>query len=303
MRAAVAPGRGGEISSLQYRRHGAWVELLHVGGDYPPSDDWNGCAPILWRATGHTQQGASDSLAPTWTVGCRALVMPIHGFARDRAWRVTRRSRVPVMVTLPDDGASRAIYPFGFRLSCAYCVRNRSIELRYSVIAARDNKGAMPFSIGNHIIFALPLVPGSATSAVTVETPAGLRLPLDPAGRPTGTAVLESRFSTPQPLPALPVRRPVPLGGCRGDPWPRSRDPSGLLLTIRHYRSPQPAGTPIAFNLRGDVGKLFFSPQRWFGRQNALATGDGLVRLSSWQRFGPTAGIALGSDKTEGAAR
>jgi galactose mutarotase-like enzyme len=303
LRATIAPDRGGELSSLQYRRHGAWVELLYRGGDYSPTDDWTGHAPLLWPATGRTQQGASDPPAPTWTHDGRTLTMPIHGFARDRAWRVVGRGSDRLTVALTDDAASRAIYPFGFRLWCAYRLRARSIELRYSVVAARDNKGAMPFSIGNHVTFALPLVPGSAPGAMTVETPARLMLPVDQAGRPTGKAVPESRFTSPQPLSGMPVRQPIPLGGYAGDPWLRLRDPGGVSLIIRHRGAPRAGGTPVAFNLWGDVGKGFFSPEPWLGRQNALVTGDGLVQLPPGQRFGWTVVIALDVAKTGRAAR
>ena len=37
--AAIAPEKGGELSSLRVRRRGEWVEMLYLGRDYSPRDD------------------------------------------------------------------------------------------------------------------------------------------------------------------------------------------------------------------------------------------------------------------------
>jgi len=52
--AGIAPSQGGELSSLRFRRGTDWLEILYLGRDYTPRDDWTGKAPLLWPATGRS---------------------------------------------------------------------------------------------------------------------------------------------------------------------------------------------------------------------------------------------------------
>ncbi len=294
LRAAVSPEHGGELASLRVRHGGKWIELLYRGRNYEPTEDWSGRAPLLWPATGRSLQPAlTGELMPTWSYAERRLEMPIHGFARDRRWSIGHRSGDKVSVSFADDPESRRIYPFGFRVSCDYRLSRNSIQLRYVVRAAATNRQPMPFSIGNHMTFAVPLVPGTPPGSMTVLSPAEFVLPLDQASRPTGAIVRNAQFRTPRPLASLASRRAIPLGGYKGEPWLRLSDPGGLNVTITHSPDRLAAGEPVMFNLWGDINTGFISPQPWYGRQNSLNTGDGLVRLAPGKVFRWTITIAV----------
>lgn len=294
LRAAVAPEVGGELASLTYRFHGAWIELLYRGRDYSSTDGWAGHAPLLWPAAGRTlREVAGSPPVPGWESGGRIYEMPLHGFARDVPWNIERRGPNRLVVALRDGPTTRRYYPFGFRIVCEYRLGFASIELRYSVSAASDNVGPMPFSIGNHMTFNVPLVPGGAAGAVKVQTPARTLLPLDANGRPIGKGRPEHRFREGVPLSLLAPREAIPLGGYRETPRLRLVDPAGLSIAISHNAAPSPSGSPVAFNLWGDVPKGFFSPEPWAGRQNSLVTGDGLVRLAPGKRFRWTVKVAV----------
>ena len=73
--AAIAPAKGGELSSLRLRHKGRWIETLYLARDYTPREGWTGKAltdysPIqAAREVGrlHSWQVRSDSIpCGTW---------------------------------------------------------------------------------------------------------------------------------------------------------------------------------------------------------------------------------------------
>ncbi|MES2897246.1 MAG: hypothetical protein V4759_14540 [Pseudomonadota bacterium] len=290
----MSPANGGELTSLQVKRDGRWVELIYRARDYTPTQDWAGRAPVLWPATGRTlEPNAAGGFSSSWTFAGERREIPIHGFVRDRPWVVERRSSGEVVLSLADDSVSRRMYPFGFRIRCKYRVVPAGLEMNYEVRASAGNRAEMPFSIGNHITFRIPLVPGSPRGDLTVATPATMILSLDESGRPTGAAVPDNSFATGRPLSDLPKRKAISLSGYKGDPSLRIGDPSGLTVEIAHKASQAPSGTPVSFNLWGDMAEGFFSPQPWVGRQNSLVTGDGLIKLKPGKSFRWTVMISV----------
>lgn len=292
LRADIAPGHGADLAGLELNLGVEWVQLLYRGNDYAPTNDWTGKAPILWPATGRnfSDPGGTptgDSLG--WTVDGVRYPMPIHGFARDRAWTLAQLDgggeRARAVLTLDDDEESRRHYPFGFHLTVEYALSGHVLTIRKTVRASPANTGPMPFSIGNHVTFNLPLVPGGKADAVRVETPARKHLLIDGAGRPTGQ-FRPAGLGTPTPVSELPTRVAVSLGDYPPpDPWLRLADPAGVTVTVTHSASRPATGEPVLFNLWGDVGHGFFSPEPWVGKQNSLVTGDGVVTLSPGEVF------------------
>ena len=86
IRAVVAPGHGGELTSLSVRFAGRWCELLYRAMDYRGQPGGRGKAPLLWPATGisiHPEAGIHH-----YALNGERYPMPFHGFARNQAWRV-----------------------------------------------------------------------------------------------------------------------------------------------------------------------------------------------------------------------
>src|SRR5437763_1589908 len=50
--AAVAPSRGGELSSYRVQFKDQWIELLYRARDYSPGPAFQGKGPLLWPAVG-----------------------------------------------------------------------------------------------------------------------------------------------------------------------------------------------------------------------------------------------------------
>jgi galactose mutarotase-like enzyme len=303
LEASVTPEKGGELSSLKVCLQGRWVELLYRGGDYSKTTGWEGRAPWLWPATGRTFLPQAPAGELGWHWKGQRYAMPPHGFARDRAWQAGpgRAGRKGVTLVLKDGPETRKLYPFGFDVTSGYEVRGRSLTISVRVRAARDNADPMPFSIGNHITFNVPVVPGGDPKRVYITTPATRQIVVGSNGRPTGE-VISARYSDPVALASLPRRSAVSLGGYpHGQIRAELRDPSGLWVRISHRADSLPSGTPVLFNLWGDVGDGFFSPEPWMGKQNSLATGDGVIRLLPGKSYTWTVTITVGGfDATDG---
>jgi len=93
----------------------------------------------------------------------KAYRMTQHGFARDRDFIWLEATATTARLELRDDAASRAIYPFAFRLEIAYAIAGNGVEVTFTL----DNPGdeTLPASFGAHPAFRWPLVPGIAKEA------------------------------------------------------------------------------------------------------------------------------------------
>jgi galactose mutarotase-like enzyme len=280
MRATIAPEQGGELSGFAVRYDGNWHELLYRAKDYSGLSGWRGKAPLLWPATG-------VSLVPGegpghWLLDGKTYQMPPHGFARDLVWQVTEQRKeagsTSVTLEMMESGPVTDRYPFEFQLLVTYRLEAEKLKIIYRVEAATENTRAMPFSIGNHITFKVPLVTGSEPARVLFHTELPKQL-LRGEDRAFSGEVIPSSYRGWQDVRDLPHRNAVSLGGEAGQADLTVHDPSGLDLHLRHQASGEPSEPSIRFNLWADMKKGFFSPEPWIGTQNSLNSGAGLVWL------------------------
>lgn len=109
----------------------------------------------------------------------------IHGFACERAFRVTRRG--PYFVTAILDSTDypdlSSIWPWPFALEIDYEVGN---GLRLKARITNTGDSVMPFGFGAHPYFHAPLNPKGTRDAMMIQLDADARWPLDPNLIPTG---------------------------------------------------------------------------------------------------------------------
>ncbi len=127
----------------------------------------------------------------------------IHGFACERAFRVTRRG--PYFVTSILDSADypdlNSIWPWPFALEIDYEVGN---GLRLKARITNTGDSVMPYGFGAHPYFHAPLSPQGMRDAMMIQLDADARWPLDANMIPTGdTEPLAGKFD---------LRAPRPLG-------------------------------------------------------------------------------------------
>ena len=127
----------------------------------------------------------------------------IHGFACERAFRVTRRG--PHFVTAILDSSDypdlNSIWPWPFVLEIDYQVGN---GLRLKARITNTGGSVMPFGFGAHPYFHAPLNPTGLRDAMLIQLDANARWPLDARLIPTAAA---------EPLAGkYDLRAPRPLG-------------------------------------------------------------------------------------------
>ena len=149
---------------------------------------WAGHAPLLFPFVGRSR---GDS----YRLGGRDYPMPQHGFARRMAFAQVEHLPESVTLRLEADAATRAVYPFDFRLYMQFAVAGCTLMMTATVM----NRGEadMPFSFGYHPAFAWPLPYGGAAEAHVVEFEKAEPAPIRKVGDEPG---LIAREKVPSPV-------------------------------------------------------------------------------------------------------
>jgi len=291
--AALAPSEGGELTSLKMRFRGAWIELIYRAREYGTAPGWRGKAPFLWPAVGGQYPlgtiPESTCADGSYLAGGRSYPMPCHGFAKSLPWDVIAVSAgqdgASATIELRDSERTRAMYPFGFRLRAVYALADGRLTITYSVSASGVNTSPMPFSIGNHVAFRLPFLEGTDPKEMLFETPSTVELRRDSHGFIT-TETRPRSFATPRRLDDFDATVALALAGYRGVAEAHLADPRGLAVSISHRGSSRLPEPLVQFNVYGGPERGFLCPEPWFGLQNSLNRGVGLVTLApgaSWE--------------------
>ena len=149
---ATVAAEGAELCSL---KNADGLELVWQAGP-----QWPRHAPLLFPIVGRLK---NDELRH------RGKIYPMtqHGFARDRRFEWVEREPASCKLVLADDDATRSLYPFAFRLSVSYAVKDADLEVGVEI----TNTGAemLPASIGAHPAFNWPLLPGLSKEDYALE--------------------------------------------------------------------------------------------------------------------------------------
>lgn len=149
---AVIKADGAELVSL---RDPSGVEYIWQAGP-----QWPRHAPVLFPIVGRLKD---DALAHE---GVR-FPMAQHGFARDsRFCWLGAGSSSACRLLLVDSEATRAKFPFPFRLEIGYRLSQGALYVRYDVINCGES--VLPASIGAHPAFNWPLAPNIAKEDYTL---------------------------------------------------------------------------------------------------------------------------------------
>lgn len=128
----------------------------------------------------------------------------IHGLVHSLPWRVVSvedegAASVTTAIRSDDHPSIKASYPHSFELRMTYRLKGSRVE--FVVEAENFGKEAMPFGIGFHPYFNVPLVPESSKGQCTVKVPANQRWELTDACIPTGRRLpAESKVDLRQPV-------------------------------------------------------------------------------------------------------
>ena len=116
---------------------------------------WGRHAPVLFPIVGRLKDD-------TYTFDGRRYELSQHGFARDSTFNLIEQTNRVLTYELTDSEASRAHYPFAFRLRLHYELDGNTLWTGYEVHNPADTK--MYFSIGGHPAYRCPLHTDEARS-------------------------------------------------------------------------------------------------------------------------------------------
>lgn len=136
---------GAELKSLK---------SLNDGFEYIWKGDakyWKNSATILFPVCGRLYE-------KKYLYDGKEYEMNIHGFARDNVFSVKEHCKDKIVFELNYSQSTLKIYPFKFTLLLTYELIDNNLLTRFTVI----NKGSdiLPFSVGGHPGFSLPLEDG-----------------------------------------------------------------------------------------------------------------------------------------------
>jgi galactose mutarotase-like enzyme len=144
-RLEIVPDRGG-IATL-WQIEGQEIFYLDRERFTDPSLSVRGGIPILFPIAGNLPDNQ-------YTVDGQTYTLKQHGFARDLPWQVTQQAvadAASLTLELTSTEATRAQYPFDFKLAFTFELQGHSLELRqqFTNLSAQP----MPFSTGLHPYF------------------------------------------------------------------------------------------------------------------------------------------------------
>ncbi|QIJ75233.1 aldose 1-epimerase family protein [Methylobacterium sp. NI91] len=251
-------------------------------------EHWNRSAPWLFPVVGASAGGEVQ-------VDGRRYPMAQHGFARDLPFTVVGQSENSVSLSLSDDEATRAHFPFPFRLTIEARIAPRALDFRICV----ENPGEtpLPYALGFHPAFPWPFADGERRAG------GGYAVLFEEAERP---------FVPEVGAGGLLVRseRALPLDGARLDLDPELFTEALVFLNARSrsMRFEAPNGQAIAMRM-DDFPHLavwtkptapFLSLEAWTGHADWAGFDGELAERDSQRLMAPGAtarhGIALAID-------
>lgn len=154
---------------------------------------WSGHAPILFPICGFPKDGKVSINGVTYP-------MTKHGFCRDAAFEVAKLGDDFVDLVLTPNDAIRVLYPFDFVFHVVYTLRENGF--RTDFVVENNSECVMPFTVGGHPAFIVPMEEGAAYTDYQLVFPCkeeGRSL-LVPGGLIDGEEIIPLQNGTTLPL-------------------------------------------------------------------------------------------------------
>lgn len=153
-----------EFLSLTVDTLGAqMMSIKHQGTEHLWQGDpkyWPDRAPTLFPFIGRLWDNRYRYRGKTYNMG-------IHGFAAGLDFAPAEQGSDYVVLSLTSNIASLVVYPFDFTLEITYRLVGNSVEITYTV--RNEGRDIMPFGIGGHPGFRVPLAEGEAFEDYCLE--------------------------------------------------------------------------------------------------------------------------------------
>ena len=241
--AVILPGKGGTVKQLCR----AGTNFLYVDAENLASDERPRCGiPFLFPICGRLQDR-------TYHWSGRPYTLDIHGFGHTARWEAVAQSAASVTLRLEDSDATRAVYPFRFRVELCYTLTPGRLAIRQSFTNTGTEE--LPFAYGFHPYFA---VADAQAARVTVQADTQLDFTRGPVPFGAGSVAL-----------ALPAGAPEAGAAFAGAAAPAVLEDAagGRRVTVAFD------GSFSQLVLWAVRGKPFLCVEPWNGTANGLNTG------------------------------
>ena len=111
-------------------------------------DFWSGHAPNLFPIIGRLNDYK-------YTKNNKIYELPQHGFAKDLEFTIEKSSDTQAVFVLKATDETKAMYPYNFSLTITYSLEGPELKTAYQV--TNHSTETMPFSIGGHPAFNIPM--------------------------------------------------------------------------------------------------------------------------------------------------
>lgn len=138
---AKVNSKGAELISLQ---NNSQREFIWEGNP----DYWGKHSPVLFPIVGTLKNNS-------YSLNHKTFQLSRHGFARDFEFEIVFQNSNQVVFSLQSNIQTKQVYPFDFELQISYTLKENELVIGYKII--NRNEETLPFSIGGHPAFALPL--------------------------------------------------------------------------------------------------------------------------------------------------
>jgi aldose 1-epimerase len=190
-RARIAPEWGANLHQLTLPSSGGPIDLL-LGPD-PGRDATHFGIPILFPFPNRLHGGRFSFQGREYQLDTDSTGNAIHGFVRNRPWRVedaeTLADAVKLRVAFDSSEHASVLrqFPFPFRLEVTFTLSKRS--LRIAARATNQGEAPMPMGFGLHPWFCLPLEAGRSREDYRLRVPASSQWELTADKLPTGRVI------------------------------------------------------------------------------------------------------------------
>ncbi len=141
--------KGAELQSIYNKATG--IDYLWSGN----ADFWGKKSPVLFPIVGGLKNN-------TYTYENKAYQLGRHGFARDHSFEVVLHTADTITLSLTDTPDTLAVYPFPFTFHLQYQLLQNKLVVTYQI--HNTGNSVMPFSVGAHPAFNVPLAPDTVFS-------------------------------------------------------------------------------------------------------------------------------------------
>ena len=141
LKVAVNP-IGAELDSVFHKDFG--LEYMWSGD----ADFWGKKSPVLFPIVGSLKEN-------TYFFESQKYSLSRHGFARERVFILGKQDDISLLFTLQYDSETLKKYPFKFLFQIKYTLVENKLNVTY--IVENQSLTTMPFSVGAHPAFKIPL--------------------------------------------------------------------------------------------------------------------------------------------------